>query len=360
MSRARFAKAVGQSFETRERASVREALWFDIEAPDTADDSSLSDSRSSSLDHSAFLLLATHLVLGSACIGMDFGAVGSYLVSAALPLALILALDAAAAFGLHRRLDLELPPHTVSRAMCVYLAAIGFLWALFGVAVMAALPGHAAIIAVAVYAGIAMMAVVSISSPPLAIVNAFVATGATAFFSRSPLIPVGVALLSFFVIAYSVAGARTVIAAGRRRLNLDAEARKALNFVDEFENSGRGWFWETNPEGTLSYVSQQLADDFKCEPAELLGRQFTDLLSVETDNDGAIEERKTLGFHLSARFPFSDVIVRAASDQDTGRYRETRSSTSAADSSASAESVPTSPSSAGASRRFRGWRGSIR
>ncbi len=27
-------------------------------------------------------------------------------------------------------------------------------------------------------------------------------------------------------------------------------------------------------------------------------------------------ERKTLGFHLSARFPFLDVVVRAASDKD--------------------------------------------
>ena len=30
----------------------------------------------------------------------------------------------------------------------------------------------------------------------------------------------------------------------------------------------------------------------------------------------SIEERKTLGFHLSARFPFSDVVVRPASEQD--------------------------------------------
>ncbi|MEO8547904.1 MAG: EAL domain-containing protein, partial [Sphingomicrobium sp.] len=118
-------------------------------------------------------------------------------------------------------------------------------------------------------------------------------------------------------IAYSVAGAQTVIAAGRKRLNLDAEAHKALTFVAEFENSGRGWFWETNSEGTLSYVSQQLADDFQCERQALLGRQFPDLLSVDTSPVGAIhEERKTLGFHLAARFPFSDVVVRPASDQD--------------------------------------------
>ena len=34
------------------------------------------------------------------------------------------------------------------------------------------------------------------------------------------------------------------------------------------------------------------------------------------DGRSIVEERKTLGFHLSARFPFSDVVVRPASDQD--------------------------------------------
>ena len=97
---------------------------------------------------------------------------------------------------------------------------------------------------------------------------------------------------------------------------LEAQARKAQHFVDEFENSGRGWFWETEPLGTLSYVSQQLAEDFQCEPEELLGRQFTDLLSVDTERRTRVEERKTLGFHLSARFPFSDVVVRPASQED--------------------------------------------
>ena len=98
--------------------------------------------------------------------------------------------------------------------------------------------------------------------------------------------------------------------------SLEAQARKALQFVDEFENSGRGWFWETNNLGTLSYVSQQLADDFKCSPEDLLGRQFTDLLSVDSGSPDSLREERTLGFHLSARFPFSDVIVRAASDED--------------------------------------------
>ena len=65
----------------------------------------------------------------------------------------------------------------------------------------------------------------------------------------------------------------------------------------------------------MSYVSQQLADDFQSEPEALLGRPFTDLLSVDHVSD-SMEERKTLGFHLSARFPFSDVVVRPASEED--------------------------------------------
>jgi len=317
VARTRFAKAVVQSTEAPERASVRESLWFDIEAAETSDDESLSESRVDVFDHMALLLGATHILIGITCLVRHPELVGLWSISNPLiPLVLIIIVDAIAALGLQWRYELELSPHSVARAMCVYLTAVGVLWTLFGLAVTTNLPDYGPVVSVSICAGMAMAALVSISSPPLAVVNAFVATGAAAFFSTSPVIPIGVACLSFLLIAYSVAAAQTNIAAGRRRLNLDAEARKALTFVDEFENSGRGWFWETNAEGTLSYVSQQLADDFKCEPAELLGRQFTDLLSVDTHSEGSNEERKTLGFHLSARFPFSDVIVRAGSEQD--------------------------------------------
>jgi diguanylate cyclase (GGDEF)-like protein len=316
MARTRFAKAVSHSDETPELASVREVLWFDVEADETADYDLLKESRVASFDHAALLLAATHFLLGITCIALHPKL--ALLISFSnplIPLGLVLAVDGIAALGLQWRDRLELAPHTVSRSMCIYLAAVGLLWSLFGLSVIINLPAPDPVIWVSICAGIAMVALVSISSPPLAVVNAFVTTASAALFSPSPVIPIGVACLSFLLVAYSVATARAVIAAGRRRLKLDAEARKALTFVDEFENSGRGWFWETNPEGTLSYVSQQLADDFKCQPAELLGRQFTDLLCVDTDGDRSIEQRKTLGFHLSARFPFSDVIVRAGSDQ---------------------------------------------
>ncbi|HUG45367.1 MAG TPA: EAL domain-containing protein [Sphingomicrobium sp.] len=317
MARTRFAKAVGQSNEAPERASVRQALWFDVEAADTSDDHSLSDARAALLDHTALLLGATHLLLGLACLVPNLAVIKLTSISNPLvPLLVILLLDGIAALMLQRRRDLDLAPHAVTRAMCAYFAAAGFMWTLFGLSLMINLPSPGPVIPAAIFAGFAMAGMVAMTSPPASVVNAFVATASSAFFSPSPAIPVGVAMLSFLIVAYSVAAAQTNIAASRKRLKLDAEARKALTFVDEFENSGRGWFWETNAEGTLSYVSQQLAEDFECEPAELLGRQFTDLLSVDTQINGVAEEGKTLGFHLSARFPFADVVVRPASDRD--------------------------------------------
>src|SRR5439155_4092332 len=163
--------------------------------------------------------------------------------------------------------------------------------------------------------GFFVRSMAAIASPPLAIVNALVAILATFFFSRTPQITFAIDAMALVMVAYSVALTRETIARGRRRLALEWQAKKALNFVDEFENSGRGWFWEPDSRGTLAYVSQRLADDFQCDPEALLGRRFTDLLSVDQASD-SMEERKTLGFHLSARFPFSDVVVRPASEQD--------------------------------------------
>ncbi len=319
MRRTRFAGAVETAGDTRARASVREALWFDILSPDTPDDHSLSATRVGPMEHSPLMLGMTHLIAALALTALQPAqSLALSLTNAVIPLALLLALDLAAILGLRWRDRLGLDSWSVIRGLATYIAVAGTLWILVGLAMIPqAQTGHAALPILIIGGGISMAAMVSVNSPPVAVANALVTTAGAFLLTGSPLIGVGTALMSLIVVAYSVAGARTVLAAGRRRLALDAEARKALTFVAEFENSGRGWFWETNSEGTLSYVSQQLADDFQCEPQELLGRQFPDLLSVDTSPVGTIrEERKTLGFHLSARFPFSDVIVRPASDHD--------------------------------------------
>lgn len=318
MRKARSARAVEKAGVEKTSVSIREALWFDLRAPESSDEASLSDWRVTGLDLVPVLLGVTHcLITGAFLFLFSSRGTGLSTDNPLIPAGLALLCDIIAAAVLFNRKRLNIPSHTVVRGLCAYLLVVGLLWTWFGVTVeddtfvypIAAAP-------IAMSAGIAMGAIGSVQSPPLIITNMITSAFAAVVLSDSPLVPFAVEVLSLALVAYSLACTRSFISVGRKRLNLDAEAHKALNFVDEFENSGRGWFWETNGEGTLSYVSQQLADDFQCQAPELLGRQFTDLLSVDTSPGAGVEERKTLGFHLSARFPFSDVIVRAASDED--------------------------------------------
>ena len=316
MRRARFAVSDGDGIN--ERATVKDALTFDLRTPDTSDDDSLASQRVAMFELAPALLGATHLVWGLACLLLHpAAALNSPATNPIVPVLAVLLLDAAMFAGMWYRDRFGLSPRTVSAALCAYIGISGGLWMAYGLTLNSnAHVASTGFIALAFGAGLGAATIVSISSPPVAVVNALVAmTGALAV-SHRPEVLAGIAFLAIINICYSIAGARTILTNARARLRLEAQARKALQFVDEFENSGRGWFWETNNLGTLSYVSQQLADDFKCNPEDLLGRQFTDLLSVDPGSADSLREERTLGFHLSARFPFSDVIVRAASDED--------------------------------------------
>ena len=314
MRRSRFAKAI-EVAEVRERASIRDALWFDVTSPETSDEESLCEWRLAGMQHAPMILGVTHLMIALAYVFLSPKLQFCFcMANPLIPAMLAIAVDSTIAALLFSRKRISVSPHGVFRLLCAYLAIAGLLWTWFGWAVAddpLVVPIAAAPIAMA--AGIAMRTIVSISSPPLVFANMIVSIAAAIVLAGSPLVPAGVAILSLVLFAYSIAGAQSFLVTGRRRLRLEAQARKAQHFVDEIENSGRGWFWETHYVGMLSYVSRQLAEDFQCEPEELLGRQFTDLLSVDQD---ALGESKTLGFHLSARFPFSDVVVRPASEQD--------------------------------------------
>ena len=88
------------------------------------------------------------------------------------------------------------------------------------------------------------------------------------------------------------------------------ENSRAEALIEEFEASGKGWFWETGRDGELNYISDSVAKVLGREPEDLVGRAFTDLISTETADGSATSER-TLGFYLSSHVAFQDLIVRA-------------------------------------------------
>ena len=85
---------------------------------------------------------------------------------------------------------------------------------------------------------------------------------------------------------------------------------RAEGLIQEFENSGKGWFWETGRDGSLTYISDSVALALGREPADLIERPFADLVSTESADGSATSER-TLGFYLSSHVAFQDLIVRA-------------------------------------------------
>ena len=94
------------------------------------------------------------------------------------------------------------------------------------------------------------------------------------------------------------------------------QSSRAEGLIAEFENSGKGWFWETTRDGTLSYISDSVAKALGREPADLIDRPFTDLTSTDTADGSATSER-TLGFYLSSHVAFQDLIVRAKTKNET-------------------------------------------
>ena len=316
MRRMLFSKSPEIELHTPARADAREALWFDLRDHSSSADLTLAERRVGNWIFAPWLLLSGHLTITLSLLFQNRPpASWATLAAVYVPLVLSLSIDVAAGILMLHWRRLKIMPHNLVRLMCTYLAATGLLWTTASVATGSLHFADPSLVTLAMCAGFFVRSIVAIPAPPLAMVNAAVALATTALFSRNLQITFAIDSMALMMVVYSVALTQRTLFGGRRRLALEWQAKKALNFVDEFENSGRGWFWETDSLGTLSYVSRQLAEDFQCEPEALLGRQFTDLVLVDFAPE-SMEEGKTLGFHLSARFPFSDVVVRPASEQD--------------------------------------------
>lgn len=108
--------------------------------------------------------------------------------------------------------------------------------------------------------------------------------------------------------------------AERRRIENDARDRVAARAEDilrNFEETGQGWFWETDRRGEITYISPSAAKVLGKRPKDLLGEPLG--VIVDTDQR-ASEAERTLGFHLSARSAFRDVEVLAANPSEEARY----------------------------------------
>jgi diguanylate cyclase (GGDEF)-like protein/PAS domain S-box-containing protein len=90
------------------------------------------------------------------------------------------------------------------------------------------------------------------------------------------------------------------------------EVRMAHQLLRDYESSGLGWFWSTDGEGRIDYISQCVAEKFGMSAAELAGKPFHSLFILERDADD--NSQRTLPLIFSAHKTFSELPIRAATE----------------------------------------------
>ncbi|HKY81159.1 MAG TPA: diguanylate cyclase, partial [Sphingobium sp.] len=91
----------------------------------------------------------------------------------------------------------------------------------------------------------------------------------------------------------------------------DLRAQRSDRLLQDYEQSGQGWFWETDRQGSLTYISETLVQTLDAPDGGLVGRPITDMICPDRQHG-----ERTVGFHLSARTGFSEIEVRAAAARD--------------------------------------------
>ena len=90
------------------------------------------------------------------------------------------------------------------------------------------------------------------------------------------------------------------------------ELHEAVLLLQDYEASGLGWFWASDREGRITYISDCVAKLLGQERSAIIGQPLQSMFILERDEDDPVE--RTLPLLLSTRKTFSDLQVRAAID----------------------------------------------
>ncbi|OYX66338.1 MAG: diguanylate cyclase [Sphingomonadales bacterium 32-64-17] len=88
---------------------------------------------------------------------------------------------------------------------------------------------------------------------------------------------------------------------------------RARDILADYEETGQGWFWEIDRRAQLTYVSPPVAEVLGLDVGDLIGQPLTRLFDMDQSGD---ESERSLQFHLSARSAFSELDMRAATDEE--------------------------------------------
>ena len=99
----------------------------------------------------------------------------------------------------------------------------------------------------------------------------------------------------------------------RRQKERERKQLRAEEILTDYEQTGQGWFWETDRRGAIVYVSHTVGDALERDANDLIGRPLSELFVTDL---GSQENERTLAFHFTARSAFSELALRAATPHE--------------------------------------------
>ena len=98
---------------------------------------------------------------------------------------------------------------------------------------------------------------------------------------------------------------------GRSAASALSDSEK-LAMLDELEQSGLGWFWASDKDGNVTYLSAAIAERLDLELSDIIGQPLASVF-VSADREG---RTKSLSLMLGASKAFSGMAVRAEKRPD--------------------------------------------
>jgi diguanylate cyclase (GGDEF)-like protein/PAS domain S-box-containing protein len=86
------------------------------------------------------------------------------------------------------------------------------------------------------------------------------------------------------------------------------EREQAARLASSFEQCGAGWFWETDSQGRLTYISPAFLSALGTSADSLIGQPFA-AIADSASSELASGDRRALDFHLRAQLPFHEVTL---------------------------------------------------
>ena len=102
----------------------------------------------------------------------------------------------------------------------------------------------------------------------------------------------------------------------RRRVSTEKNSRErnALLILESYEALGQGWFWATDIDGQLTYLSGSILETFGLTAETVRGIVFTTLFSAVIDEE---PRQRTLPFALAKQTRFVKIALQSAGRTDT-------------------------------------------